>query len=361
MTLDIGTRNVLARAVGRSRALLVASAEKRLQQEYGLQPDGDRLAIDKLQHLDEPGLQRAGILREWQDHLATLESGSDRERLALAFARMAYETSFTTLNRLVALRMCEERGYVVECVRRGSESEGFRLFEQLAGGTLGSRAAVYRSFLTAIFRELAVELGVLFDPEAPQAVVFPDETSLQAVLAELTSADLSGVWDEDETIGWVFQYFNSDDERKAMRKAAPAPRNSRELAVRNQFFTPRYVVEFLVDNTLGRIWYEMRQGNTRLAEECRYLVYRPTEVFLAPGESAPDDEADAADMNRDELLHLPVHVAWREKKDPRDLKLIDPACGSGHFLLYAFDVLVSIYEEAWEDESAPVSAATGRP
>ena len=359
MALDTGTRNILARAVGRSRDLLVASVDRRMQQEYGLQPDGDRLDMDQLQHLDERGLRRAEILRQWQDHLATLESGSDQNRLALAFARMAYETSFTTLNRLVALRMCEERDYMVECVRRGLESEGFRLFEQLSGGALGGRTAAYRSFLTAVFRELAVELGVLFDPDAPQSVVFPDETCLQEVLAELTSEDLSDVWDEDETIGWVFQYFNSDDERKAMRKAASAPRNSRELAVRNQFFTPRYVVEFLVDNTLGRIWYEMRQGSTRLAEECRYLVHRPTEVFLTLGEPVPDDEADGIDLSREDLLQLPAYISWRDKRDPRDFQVVDPACGSGHFLLYAFDVLASIYEEAWEDESSPSSAATG--
>ena len=62
-------------------------------------------------------------------------------------------------------------------------------------------------------------------------------------------------------------------EEDARRSAAP--RNSRELAVRNQFFTPRYVVEFLTDNTLGRIWYEMTRGETRLNEQCRYLVRRP--------------------------------------------------------------------------------------
>ena len=67
-----------------------------------------------------------------------------------------------------------------------------------------------------------------------------------------------GVWGEDETIGWVYQYFNGQDERRKMREESQAPRNSRELAVRNQFFTPRYVVQFLTDNTLGRIWYEMR-------------------------------------------------------------------------------------------------------
>ena len=72
-----------------------------------------------------------------------------------------------------------------------------------------------------------------------------------------------------------------------MRAESQAPRNSRELAVRNQFFTPRYVVEFLTDNTLGRIWYEMRQGKTRLVNKCNYLVHQPKEIFLLPGEEPP--------------------------------------------------------------------------
>ena len=86
---------------------------------------------------------------------------------------------------------------------------------------------------------------------------------LRDLLAILNRAELSGVWAEDETIGWVYQYFNS---RTSAGRCVSlgAPRNSRELAVRNQFFTPRYVVEFLTDNTLGRTWYEMRQGNTAL-------------------------------------------------------------------------------------------------
>ena len=116
-----------------------------------------------------------------------------------------------------------------------------------------------------------------------------------------------------------------------MREESQAPRNSRELAVRNQFFTPRYVVQFLTDNTLGRIWYEMRGTNTVLAERCEYMVRKPGEEF-----------------------------APRAKKDPRDLRVLDPACGSGHFLLYAFDLLLAIYEEAYADPESPKSEATGR-
>ena len=88
------------------------------------------------------------------------------------------------------------------------------------------------------------------------------------------------------------------------------------MAFRNQFFTPRYVVEFLVDNTLGRTWYEMRGGETALGTRCRFL-------------SLTEDKQDE-DSNR---------KAFRGKKDPREIKVLDPACGSGHFLLYCFDLL----------------------
>src|SRR5213079_1505299 len=133
----------------------------------------------------------------------------------------------------------------------------------------------------------------------------------ESLLGVLNVSELAGVWGEDETIGWVYQFFNLKEERAAMRDpkrgGSQAPRNSRELAVRNQFFTPRYVVQFLGDNTLGRLWLEMYGEATRLVKCCEYLV-RPT----------------------DEPLRR------RPKKDPRDLRILDPACGSGHFLLYCF-------------------------
>ena len=147
-----------------------------------------------------------------------------------------------------------------------------------------------------------------------------------------------------------------------MRKASAAPRNSRELAVRNQFFTPRYVVEFLTDNTLGRIWYEMRKGDTALKDTCRYLVRRPNEVFYR--RDAEDAECFIEESSS-ALSASPrcnsIIVPHREKKDPRDLKVLDPACGSGHFLLYTFDLLAIIYREAWGDPESPASQVTGEP
>jgi hypothetical protein len=117
-----------------------------------------------------------------------------------------------------------------------------------------------------------------------------------------------------------------------MRRASQAPRNSRELAVRNQFFTPRYVVEFLVDNTLGRLWFNWTGGETCLRHRCQYLLVKPNE------------QPEPAERLR----------------DPRTIKLLDPACGSMHFGLYAFDLFLEIYREAWawETEHGPGSLDT---
>ncbi|MDH3444090.1 MAG: BREX-1 system adenine-specific DNA-methyltransferase PglX [Deltaproteobacteria bacterium] len=251
------------------------------------------------------------------------------------------------LNRLAAVRMAEKRGLIVEAVGNGYQSKGFKVFEQVAGSGLGETYNRYRRYLFCLFDELGVDLGVLFDRRSPQGLLFPREPALLGLLDLLNASDLDALWAEDEAIGWIYQYYNDPAERKKMRDASSAPRNSRELAVRNQFFTPRYVVEFLTDNTLGRIWYEMTRGKTRLKEQCRYLVRRPTEIFLKPGETAP--VAPPRDnLSQEELLKEPVYIPHREIKDPRMIRMLDPACGSMHFGLYAFDLYEVIYEEAWD-------------
>ena len=197
----------------------------------------------------------------------------------------------------------------------------------MAGTALGETGDAYRTYLFSVFDELAQDLPGLFDRYAPQGRLFPTNTILSSgnpakpgLIELIDDAEIEPLWAEDETIGWIYQYFNSKEERKAMRDASQAPRNSRELAVRNQFFTPRYVVEFLVDNTLGRLWFNATGGQTSLRERCQYLLVKP-------------DEAPPAAT---------------KLRDPRTLKLLDPACGSMHFGLYAFDLFETIYAEYWD-------------
>jgi hypothetical protein len=235
-----------------------------------------------------------------------------------AVAAHLREAAFTTLNRFVALKMLEARELVQECVSRGDQSAGFKEFTGLAPGLVQLPDHGYRIYIESLFDEIGREVRVLFDRHHPNSILWPRRQVLIEMLEILNAPDLDGVWNEDETIGWIYQYFNGEAERRKMREESQAPRNSRELAVRNQFFTPRYVVEFLTDNTLGRIWYEMTQGQTRLKEQCRYLVRRPTEIFLNPSEAAPDTPPQDG-LNQEELLKQPVYIAHRPLKDPREI------------------------------------------
>ena len=336
--MDKETRNAIERATQQARRLLEDDFAEQLNGTFDVfvtRRDGhsevaaDGWAEKPGAHLDaKPKLQaqREKIVAALEHKRA---AGMSREASVVDYLR---DAAFTTLNRFVALKMLEARELVQQCVTRGDQSSGYREFCGLAPGVaLLPDAAGYRLYIESLFDELSTEIKVLFDRRDPASVLWPKRATFEQLLGILNAPELAAVWGEDETIGWVYQYFNGSDERRKMREESQAPRNSRELAVRNQFFTPRYVVQFLTDNTLGRIWYEMRDTRTALADRCEYLVRKPGETF-----------------------------ALREKKDPRDIRILDPACGSGHFLLYAFDLLVTIYEEAHGDQDSSKNEFTGR-
>ena len=357
MSFDDETRKILRQTVSACRRRLVQDVTDQLGGTYGLHPDGTVLSLESLKHLSPDQLTSAHKLRDLLQHLTSM-SEKDQALNQSPYQRMVLEISFTILNQIAALRLCEERGLIIECVRKGMASDGFRLFERICSGAVGDRYDTYRVFLQSMFDELHFDLGVLFDRMNAHTAYFPTERCMEDLLSELNKKELSQLWIQDETIGWIYQYFNPKEERDAMRKASRSPRNSRELAVRNQFFTPRYVVEFLTDNTLGRIWYDMRKGDTILAEKCYYLARRPKEIFLADG-IEPQEQTEHIELSQSEILQKPVSIKHVRKKDPRDLKILDPACGSGHFLLYAFDLLEEIYEEAWSDSTMRESVVTG--
>jgi len=316
MAFDQATRNRLQRFVNDARRVLEEEFTRQLQNDYGMDPNGGAIAeLASLRHINDAQRETARILR---DTLAHYTASGDMNA-SQGLDRIVREQAFTVLNRLAALRMAEARGLLVESVGNGFQAKGFQLYARLAGIGLGETGDAYSVYLFSVFDELAQDLPGLFDRYSPQGRLFPREAALLQVLNLINDADMAPLWSEDETIGWIYQYFNSKEERKGMRDSSEVPRNSRELAVRNQFFTPRYVVEFLVDNTLGRLWFNATGGATHLRERCQYLLVNP-----------------------DETPQIATKL-----RDPRTLKLLDPACGSMHFGLYAFDLFAEIYREAW--------------
>lgn len=316
--MDKDTRSAIERATQRARRLLEDDFVSQLEGTFDMLRSGEVAATGGPHLTPRQRVVREKIVAAVEHKRA---AGTKPGEAVVGYAR---DAAFTALNRFVALKMLEARGLLLECVTNGEQSGGYKEFCGLAPGvSLLPDGAGYRLYIECLFDELSTEIKVLFDRRDPAAALWPKRQIFEDLLTVLNSPDMERVWGEDETIGWVYQFFNSGDERRGMREESQAPRDSRELAVRNQFFTPRYVVRFLAENTLATLWIEMMgEGGTRIADRCDYLV-------------------------RD-----PESRGPRAKKDPRDLKILDPACGSGHFLLYAFDLLLVIYEEAWSDPGA---------
>jgi len=347
MALTQGARNKIKSIVQSAKKLLMKEFESQLQQYYGIRPDGSCLLVEELTSREASVIETARLLRQRLHYLEEGIAGNDKAPEAVR--QLVREQAFTILNRFAAVRMSEERNIIRESIRKVYNSEGFLVYDQLTGGArTAEQFTRYNWYIGHVFNELAIDLPAVFDRFSPYALLFPSEKVLLELLDVINDEDLNiyreegqqpiNLWTEDETIGWIYQYYNSREEISEMREASGTPRNSRELAVRNQFFTPRYVVQFLVDNSLGRQWFEMTKGHTALVDSCQYMVKREQEIFLEKGEEIPEAKIDGAN-----------YIEYRQLKDPREILMLDPACGSMHFGLYCFDLFEQIYLEAWDN------------
>lgn len=230
---------------------------------------------------------------------------AEGESDAASVARLVREAAFTQTNRLVAVRVAEAVGVLPETMSKALESSGFRDFSELAPTVAVTEWGRFAVLVGLCADELAADIPALFDPRNP-LLELPVSEPVFADVVESIAGLGEEVWAAPDALGWAYQFFNTGAERREMRESS-APRNSRELAVRNQFFTPSYVVEFLVQNGLGA---HLAAGFPELADELELLVEVPAE---------------------------------RREVDLAAVSVLDPACGSGHFLLGAYDVL----EAAW--------------
>lgn len=302
-------RTLLEKLVSRCRDLLKVDLSDTLEGRYGIRPDGTVEAASTLRSLDDSGHSDRRDLIAVLDHFA-----AEGSRGRMGRQRLVREAVFTHLNRLLAVRIAEAHGLLPQSMAAGRDSRGLRdLVSDVAPQLGADDTGGYWTYLSLCGDELAADAPELFDPRNPLLALAPSPLALDRVIAEL-QPDYPGqtgrsIWSAADTLGWAYQFFNDENERTEMRRHAPA--TSRELAVRNQFFTPDYVVGYLVHNTLGRRLLDA-DPHSGLADELDWLIDPPTE------QGAP--------------LEL------------GGVKVLDPACGSGHFLLGAYDVL----ERAWD-------------
>lgn len=181
-----------------------------------------------------------------------------------------------------------------------------------------AQAEAYRLLLVAICNDWHRVMPFLFEriDDYTELLLPEDLLSNASILAYLREAMTPDVCEDVEVIGWLYQFYISEKKDEVFAGLKKNVKIAAEnIPAATQLFTPHWIVRYLVENSLGRLWLLNRPGS-RLAEQMDY--------YIAPEEP----ETDFLKIGR-----------------PEELKVCDPACGSGHMLTYAFDLLYAIYEE----------------
>jgi hypothetical protein len=314
-----------------SRKLLEIETEQQLQGLYGWLPDGS-FGVGTALGIPEAAETRARLERYVAEEK---EAGLDS---AAARAKLKRETAFTWLNRTVAIRLMEERGIIKATFAKLHKSNAFIYWLTDVKGEASIPAstplnalgegpvdAAYREFLLWQCGELAAEVSVLFDPATLSSKLCPRPAVLKELAESMTADDVSEAWKagNEETIGWVYQGFSAEELQAAFTAAKQDKKKfePEDIPAVTQLFTIRWVVRFLVENTLGRIWVEMHP-DSRMAHSLGYLV-------------------------------PPKHPQTRALRQVKEITFLDPCCGSMHFGLLAFDLYAEMYREERENAGKP--------
>ena len=294
--------------------------------------------------------------------LLTAEEKSQRQELIKQIKEKGYqqvmeEVAYTWFNRFIALRFMEVNNYLPSHIRVFSDASGaFKpeilndvLHLDLPGLDSGKVAeyiesndteALYRYLLLTQCNALNSALPVMFERMGGYTeMLLPNNILRQdSVLGHMVSDIPEEDWqDAVQIIGWLYQYYNTelkDDTFAQLKKNVKITKE--RIPAATQLFTPDWIVRYMVENSLGRLWLE-GHPNAELHDGWKY--------YLDEAEQEPDVEAQLAKL-REEYKTI----------KPEEIKVIDPCMGSGHILAYAFDVLMQIYTSAgWDQREAAQS------
>lgn len=294
--------------------------------------------------------------------LLTAEEKSQRQELIGRIKEKGYqqvmeEVAYTWFNRFIALRFMEVNNYLPSHIRVFSDASGaFKpeilndvLHLDLPGLDSGKVAeyiesndteALYRYLLLTQCNALNSALPVMFERMGGYTeMLLPNNILRQdSVLGHMVSDIPEEDWqDAVQIIGWLYQYYNTelkDDTFAQLKKNVKITKE--RIPAATQLFTPDWIVRYMVENSLGRLWLE-GHPNAELHDGWKY--------YLDEAEQEPDVEAQLVKL-REEYKTI----------KPEEIKVIDPCMGSGHILVYAFDVLMQIYTSAgWDQREAAQS------
>lgn len=265
---------------------------------------------------EEQKEKRVKLEEIMQSHLK--ETGGN---YAVARQATINECVFTLFNRIAAIKVMEAKELFPEIITRRKENAG-RSFEHNAWleehpEERGAEREGLKHFLNDQFDRLGEHIP-LYRSDYPYALL-PTADELNEIIEMFNAVEEDAdcgedVWKGDDILGWLYENFNAVE--KAALKQSGDKTEYDKVSLQSQVYTPAWVVKFLVDNTLGKAYLEMYP--------------------------------DSCIKEKYQIANAPDHQV-RHPKDVREMRVLDPACGSGNFLIYAFSLLYDLYQDQMDN------------
>ena len=262
------------------------------------------------------------------NHLAELQDYSKARQETIN------ECTFTLFNKIAAIKVMEEKELFPEVIKRrpenGNKSFAHNLWLEENPGEKSAERQGLKHFLQAKFNELGENFS-LYNENYPYSLM-PTADELYNILEAFNEVEDdpdcgNDIWKGDDILGWVYENFNSTE--KAILKESGEKTEYDKVSLQSQVYTPQWVVKFLVDNSLGKMYLEMFPDSNLVK---------------------PDENGDV----KYKIANAPT-TRKRDVKKMEEIRVIDPACGSGNFLIYTFDLLYDMYVNQVEQYGADYS------
>lgn len=286
------------------------------------------------------------------DQVFPLSVMKSREKLIKRIQTSSFEQTidyiaYSWFNRLCAIRYMECKGLLDHGRRVLSSADGNAGLPQILEDCLdidlpglnASRVAelkldgnkdeeLYRELLLAQCHALNQVMPLLFEQVSDESeLLLPDNlTKTDSLIRDLVSNIPEEDWSDVQIIGWLYQFYISEKKDQVIGKVV----KSEDIPAATQLFTPNWIVKYLVQNSVGRLWM-MAQPDSTLASEWEYYIQ-------------PAEQTDEVNAQLKQLIDVRISEDG-DTLNPESITVLDPACGSGHILVEAYDCLKAIYLE----------------
>lgn len=305
-------------------------------QAFGVTPEGSPVLVSGADYVEINGKKYPTTYKNSIQKLL-------KEVETKGYDNVIEEAAYTWFNRLIAIRYMEVHNYLPSKVRvLSSEMKGkvdpdilteyhytdLTVNKEEIASLLaqGKREEAFRKLLVAQCNELNEMMGFLFEKVVDYTELLLPESLLHAdsLINKLGKELDDENFEHVEVIGWLYQYYISEKKDEVFAGLKKNKKITKEnIPAATQLFTPNWIVRYMVENSLGHMWLES-YPESELKEVMKY--------YVEPADQELEVQAKLEELRNPNL-------------SPEEITIMDPACGSGHILVYAFDLLYKIYEE----------------